>query len=339
MTKRPADELQRSWRALQAVRSAGNPPECDYIVGRGVAGAFAGLSRSGTPALLLPLEGRVPRVVRSAAGCVLRAAERVDFQVDGRRWVEPAAALECAEPDLLETFAVLAADIAVRSVPAPGRRVRWAYLTELVEQWQALLAAPRVLEVEAEIGLWGELWFILAGTDPRLLVDAWLGPEGTPVDFMRYDRAVEVKASRARLSHHVSQAQVQRPVGAVRAYLLSLWVGIDPTLGMTLAAQVAALRRIVLDSAELLRRLLQAGYHPKHEAAYTRRYILLEPARWFDVLAVPCVRQADPGISGLRYVVHLDESRCLAPDGRDRPWQSFDHPPPESDGSAAARPI
>jgi hypothetical protein len=214
---------------------------------------------------------------------------------------------------VLDAFAVLALDVAERS-SSKSRSPEWEDIARLVDEWYALLARRRALSQEDEIGTWGEVWFLSQAPDPDRLASGWLGPEGGVSDFVIGGVCAEIKTSRARLRHFVSQAQVERPMGELKAYLVSLWLGLDPERGITLPTLVDLLLARANEPAATLRRLLQLGYSPGDRHEYQKPFLLLESPRWFPTEDVPCVRQADPGVSHLRYMVMLDENKALASD-------------------------
>lgn len=288
---------------------AGDAPE--YMLGLPIGAGYAGISRAGWAALLVPLPERTSGVARAGGGCVLRPASEVEFSYGGRKWKQPAAILECRDPSVLDAFTVLALDVAGRS-SSESRSPKWEDVARLVDEWYALLARRRELSQEDEIGAWGEVWFLSQASDLDRLASGWLGPEGGVSDFVIGGVCAEIKTSRSRLRHFVSQAQVERPMGDLEAYLVSLWVGLDPERGITLPALVDLLLARTNEPAAILRRLLELGYSPGDRHEYQKPLLLLESPQWFPAGDVPCVRQADPGVSHLRYMVMLDENKALA---------------------------
>jgi len=308
-------------RLLPSLRTGSTP---DYVLGEQLGVGHIGLSKDNIPALLVPLSAPPGGVARSAAGCVLKPEESVAFEVHGQRWTQPAAVLECTDPNLLDTFAVLASDVAWRSA-RPGSVPAWSDVASVVDEWQALLAKSRCLAPEQELGLWGEIRFILDAAEPPRLLRAWTGPDGAPWDFVLGGIAAEVKASRSRLRHLVSQEQVDRPRGDHEAYLVSLWIGEDSALGRNLPNLVDELLERAGDAPWALRRAMEAGYFPSERSAYTRCFLLLERPKWFAACSVPRVRTADPGVSQLRYGIRLDEDSGLQAEEEARLVRHFHH--------------
>jgi Putative PD-(D/E)XK family member, (DUF4420) len=310
---------------LAGSRRAATGDSPDYVLGARIGSSFVGLARNGDPSLVIPL-GYVPTgVTRATGGCLLRPSASVEFEYKGRRWAQPAATLECTIPNLVDAFAVLASDVADR-LTATGDSPEWCVLADIVQEWQSLLASLRGLSPERELGLWGELWFILRSHDPGLLLRAWTGPGGGVADFVNDGMSIEVKTSTTRLSHWISHAQVNRPLGDLPAFILSLWVAGDPTSGKTLATLANDILTRIDDRAEALRRLLMAGYSPADHLQYIRPFVILEEPHWFDVSAVPKVQLADEGVLRLRYLAELDEARALRGPDVERLSSAFAQP-------------
>lgn len=294
----------------------GEPPARDapeYLLGSTLGVGYAGLSRGGLPALLVPLSSAPGGVARTGGGCVLRPANDVAFSFEGRKWNQAAAILECSDPSVLDAFAVLALDVAVRSSPGAGS-LGWDDVAELVDEWYTLFARRRSLSLEDEMGIWGEVWFLSQASNLDRLASGWFGPEGGSSDFVIGAVCVDVKTSRSRLRHFVSQTQVERPMGELKAFLVSLWVGLDPEAGVTLPALIDRVLTRSQDPTPVLKRLLETGYSPVDRHEYQRSFLLLEEPLWFAASHIPRVRLADPGVSHLRYMVMLNSDEALNQD-------------------------
>jgi hypothetical protein len=282
------------------------PADVDYSLLAGANGIYVARAKTGTPALVIQLP-EVPSgaLGRRAGGCELLPYASLQFVSAKRAWTAAAAAFLCTDQDLLDVFVVLAADLERRLGSCPRE---WRSIVSLVEEWQSLMAPRGRTSMEAEVGLWGEIWLLTASAAPDRLLSAWRGPDREPVDFFLDGKAVEVKTSRLRRQHWVSFAQVMNPVGDAEAWLLSLWIGLDPIRGETVPAMATRLLARVGDPAQALRRLAAAGYVAGDRAMYDMRIALLSEPEWYPMGSVPRVRSADPGVSRLRYTVSLDET-------------------------------
>jgi hypothetical protein len=308
--------------ALGAVEPLRARETDDYQIVTSIGGTFLARSRSGAPALLIPLDVAPAAVGRRGGGFSLLPATRVAFNYAGRRWEQPAATLECTEPELVDTFLVLVVDLAQRLASAPGP-LAWLTVLDWVEEWQTLLARRTALTSEQQLGLWGELWVISNAVDPDRIVAGWRGPARESVDFFLDGIALEVKTSRNAHVHHVSQSQLDRPVGMYAAYLLSIWVGVEPVRGVSLKELVERLLVRVSDPPALLKQIALVGYVPPDSDEYGTRFLPLEAPYWFRADDVPRVRGIDPGISQLRYVMRLDTDRSISSEQASALWRHF----------------
>lgn len=288
----------------------------EYRLADRIGIGFVARSTDGDAAFVIPLSAMPrPAVARVSSGCALLPADQVQFEFGGKQWNQPAAILQCTDAAVLEAFTILACDVARRFLNSSA--VRWRDVVAIVDEWQLLLGRRGTLSAEGELGLWGEVWFIVTSAHPDQLVDAWQGPSGGPVDFVFGAIGAEVKTSRVRLVHHVSLPQVGQPLGRYDSYFVSVWVTVDPDRGRTLPALVDALLATVADPSKALQLLLRAGYSPADRDAYQQRVFALEES-WFPAAQVPQVRQVDPGVFDLRYRVQLDEVCGLNEDESNR---------------------
>jgi hypothetical protein len=313
---RPSEVRQ----ALDSIGPPSTDEPADYRIARPLGSAFLARARSGAPTLIVPLDHSTAGVGRRGGGFSLNLASRIAFDHASRRWEQPAATLECTEPRFLDAFVVLVADIATRAASTRGGAA-WSELLEWVEEWQSLLGHRSILSAEQQLGLWGELWVISLAPETDVLIGGWRGPESEAVDFFLDGVGLEVKTSRRRHVHHISRRQAVLPVGAKPSYLLSLWIGIDPVKGVSLASLAASVLAQATDASDVLRRLSRLGYSPLDREQYETRWVLLEPPSFFRIDDVPAVRTVDAGVSELRYVVQLDGDKALSDDATAALWR------------------
>jgi Putative PD-(D/E)XK family member, (DUF4420) len=301
----PSAEISTELRACFDLTQETHPG-IDYVLVREFEGAYAARSRDGLPTLLVPLSSApVGSIGRSTEGLELASHSSTRFHQTGKSWEGPAAALICRNPELLDSFAVLATDVLAKTREAKT----WTSVLSAVEQWLSLLTPKGRPTAEAELGLWGELWFLSRGEGIARLIPAWLGPDGESTDFLFDGIGAEIKASRNRHRHFVSQTQVQAPLGDLPTWLLSIWAkAAAGNGGTTVPSLIDMILQRAPDKGEALRRILRAGYSPADRKAYSSTFVLLEEPAWFSSTNVPRVRSADPGVSRLRYQVELDES-------------------------------
>lgn len=308
--------------AVAAVDAPSSADADDYRIAASVGSAFLARARSGAPTLLIPLATAPATVGRRGGGFSLTPVARIAFAYESRRWEQPAAALECTDSQLVDTFLVLVVDIA-RRLAAATEETTWSTILAWVEEWQVLLGRRSGLTAEQQLGLWGELWLISIAVDPDSIVAAWRGPDREAVDFFFDGVGLELKVSRRAHVHHVSQRQIDMPVGVHDVYLLSVWVGLEPVRGVSLAELVDAVLTRVSDAAAVLKQIALVGYSPLDRDQYSTRFVPLEAPRWFQAADVPRVRAVDPGISEVRYLVTLDIDRSLSGDLAGGLWRHF----------------
>jgi Putative PD-(D/E)XK family member, (DUF4420) len=310
------------------------PAEIKRLFGRrgtGAAGRFdllgelgsvyVACSPDGYPSVVIPLPDRPHggATLRSA-GCEVSSFDELDFSTGDKIWRSPAAALVCLESNLLDAFCVLVVDV-VRRLPDPRT---FAGVLTLIEEWLALLQPRPRLSPEAELGLWGELWFASKARNLDALLAGWRGPEHDNTDFFINGSSVDVKTSRVSGIHHVSHGQLTLP-DQVSAWLLSIWVKPDPAAGTH--ASLAGLADFMIGAAEdqalALRSLALAGYSPADRECYLRRYAVLQEPCWYAVSTVPRVRAFDQGVSNLRYQVNLSDVSPESPTAAEALWRHF----------------
>lgn len=280
------------------------------------------ISREGAPSVVILLCEAPGTIARVSSGVLLRPGHAVTFDLDGRVWTGPAAVLECRSLELMDTFVVLAADLANR-ISTPGSDPTWKDVATIVDEWQRLLSRTGRLAPDAELGLWCELTFIDSSATPDRIAAGWIGPDARHVDFLLDGVGAEVKGSTTRLAHHVSLSQAETPIGDLESFFVSMWVEHDPEGGSSLGELAKSLMNRLRDSSHFLMQLLKAGYAPTDQAAYGTRFRLLETPSWFNATDIPSVHSFDPGISDIRYRVHLDRALSVPTETAERLRQHF----------------
>ena len=295
--------------------STGSPTaRTDYSIvtvrGQAPSGTHFARARGGEPALLIPVQHVGSESTRLTQGLALHAAPALEFARGEDTWRAPGAVIECRDPNLVKTFAAMA--VAILGRIDGDEPPTWEAVAALFSEWEQMLAHRGTLGAEPELGLWGELWCLSRTARLDVLLAAWRGPEAAHVDFLLDGNGFEIKASRRPGVHHVSQAQVDGKYGAVHTTFVSLFVAIDPLRGATLTELVDRLTTVATDICMLEEKLAATGYSHDDADSYVNRYALLEPPLFFSAEAIPRVRQADPGVSDLRYRVEVDRNRSLA---------------------------
>jgi len=295
----------------------------DYRIATEVGRTFLAASRDQAPTLLVPLSEAPAIPGRRGGGFSLKSAERVEFSHSGRRWVQPAATIECTDVAVLDAFLVLVLDIVDRIGPGP-EPVQWRTVLEGVEEWQALFARRVPMTAEQQLGLWGELWFIAQSADADAVVSAWLGPSRAAVDFFSGGVGLEIKTSTRRHIHAVSLSQTSAPAGVHDTYLLSIWAGLDPQGGLSVAELADLIFARAADPSEFLRKLAAVGFVPADRTYYESRWRTLQIPLLVRTDDVPTVRGVDPGVSLVRYTVTLGGEPLVPGAVAASVWRKFD---------------
>jgi hypothetical protein len=283
-----------------------------YRIVEEIEGAYVARSEGGRDSLLIPVTDARPPAERVAGDLLLTFPARVHFDIATGAFVSNAAVIECTSERLVETFRVLATDVA-RALRAKDTKPTPHQVSASLARWEELLRAKRVLSREEEFGLWGELWLILQLSDTSMAVATWRGPDAEWVDFVGGGIGVECKVSRSRLEHFVSQEQVTRPLGDLEVFFLSIWVDLDLVAGMTISDLISQVDGRLDDRREFEEKLLGTGYSRVDASLYKMRLRLLEPPLVFPAAAIPRVQLADPGVSHIRFLAALDERDALRP--------------------------
>lgn len=290
-----------------------------YSLAERVGATYVGRSKSGAPAVVVELAGVAGAASRAAAGFELLAYPALECRFGERVWTTAAAVLECSDGSLADAFSVFAADMIDRI----GDQPTWTLIVEIVEEWLALLRPRPRLTPERELGLWAELWLIHSSDVVDRLLAAWRGPEGDAVDFIVEGHTIEVKASQVELQHHVSLDQVRVASPLRDAWLLSLWVRKGGDGDPSIADLVEQIESTCGDLAATWKRLASAGIARTDASLYTTRYGLRSEPAWFAMADVPRIREADPGISQVRYRVALDPDRRADRATESELWRKF----------------
>ncbi len=278
-----------------------------------VRGSFFGVSPSGHQVMVIPTTAERSPLDRATGSVSISFQEQVHFELRKTRFDAPAAILTCLNDDLAATFRVLAREIAIKA-DARTSRPAARLISRLFGSWEELLRRRRSLSHEEQLGLWGELWLLLQAPNVDRAIASWRGPTGEVIDFVGGAIGVECKTTMRKLEHHFSQDQVERALGDLPIYVLSLWVDRDDVSGRTLNEMIDDTAKVCADPSALERLLLQAGYSREDALLYGHRWRALEAPLWFEQASIPRVRTADPGVSSIRFVVSLDESRALSPE-------------------------
>lgn len=298
------DELISVWNKPRS-----RVAEDAFDIRRKLGGCYVAVSPSDTAAIIVPLpDSGVPRG-RVLGSVRLSFETELGFEVEGLRWTQPAAVIECLEASLMRTFQVVALDVLeqLQDGPITAKQVLLA-----LGRWDELLRRRSKLTETSELGLWGELAAILLAEDRDAMVTAWRGPHGDVVDFYGGGVALECKTSPNRLQHRLSHQQATFEGESVEGYLVSVWACDDPN-GRSLTEIVDELMAGVVDEGALLSKLLEVGYREEHRHEYQRKLHCPATPRFFRLERVPRIHNVDAGITNVRYDVDFSGLPSLGP--------------------------
>lgn len=293
-------------------RGAAQPSE-EHKLTEDVRGSFFGISPSGHQVMVIPTTAERSPLDRATGSVSISFQEQVHFELRKTTFDAPAAILTCLDDDLAATFRVLAREIAIKA-DAKQSRPAARLISRLFGAWEELLRRRRSLSHDEQLGLWGELWFLLKAPNIDRAIASWRGPTGEVIDFVGGGIGVECKTTMRKLEHHFSQNQVERALGDLPIYLLSVWVDRDDVGGRTLNEMIDDVAKVCGDTSALEKLIMQVGYSREDAVLYNHRWRVLEAPLWFDQASIPRVRAADPGVSSIRFEASLDESRALSPE-------------------------
>lgn len=190
----------------------------------------------------------------------------------------------------VELFAAMACDVAGAMDEAAAAGVAEVKLLRVligrVVAWQKFMSrGASSLSPEAELGLAGELAFVIAlldsGVPAEEVLKGWVGPDDAPQDFLLGDGAIEVKATMSSSGFPVKIGSLEQLDDSVASPLFLAAMRFSREEGgPTLPEMVADIERRLdgeLGAAIFLReRLMVSGYYEGHLSHYTRRFELKE---------------------------------------------------------------
>ena len=227
--------------------------------------------------LLLPVpDDNTAAVAFETRGLVATVRQlHLDEGPDGT-WVD----IGCLDGGSADAFAALGRELDEQL--AIRRDDAVTVVSEVLERWRRFwleAASPGMLDAAAEIGLIGELWFLLHWLGTAASVRHWTGPLGDRHDFVTASISVEVKAASIRggemPTHPIAHLdQLADPVNG-SLMLFSLGMARDADGYATLPGLVAEAEELCQDTPHLhawRERIHAAGWRPPHTEMYTRRF-------------------------------------------------------------------
>jgi Putative PD-(D/E)XK family member, (DUF4420) len=201
----------------------------------------------------------------------------------------------CHDPGGYDAFDLVGGEIAERL--ASGSETPAQCVARVLGKWRRFWGQlPReVLSLEAQLGLFAELWFLCLWLIPKVgisaAVDQWRGPFGTRHDFERTGRSVETKATLSTRGavHRINGLDQLAPPENGELLFFSLRARDEAGAANSLADLVIQCRDAIRADANALTRfestLLRAGYSPVYEEEYRKRRLRVVGEELFKVEA------------------------------------------------------
>jgi hypothetical protein len=251
------------------------------------------------------------------------AVQTVEMNIDGASSGKVFVEVACLEPAGYAALDIVTKEL-VDALVAGASIGRIRLVQSVLAKWRRFWSgvAQNLLSKEAQLGLFGELWFLSCWLIPSVGVERaipmWRGPAGARNDFEAQGLGIEVKTSgRVDGSHQVNGLeQLLEPAGGV-LLLFSLLVREEASAVDSLPRLVADLRaRLASDQSQLVQfesTLLAAGYEDAHAPEYEKAKLRIRGQGLYRV--VPGFPRLVPasiagglpaGISSVSYELRLE---------------------------------
>lgn len=255
-----------TWHSFHEGFLSVGAPAIHPVLGKPAVELFtdAGAKRIG---LRTPLDGPIALPEMDLASIQIS-----QVSIGGQRYLQ----VETGEPSLHQSFFYLLLEIA--DAIQLERLEPGVAVLRAIAAWKDLLRTGGRLSLEAQLGLFGEL-FVLARLARHLgpdAIDAWTGPWRQPHDFRIRSADIEVKATSGQRRRHTIHGLLQLEPSAERAlFIISMSVERGGLVGQTLAEAVAGISTLLREDARALQRfhasLLRCGYFADQAAGYPAR--------------------------------------------------------------------
>jgi len=317
--------FEQIWADLE--REAVSSPEQGVlrrrILPNAPRGAFLGIEKPSSHRLMLLSISSVDVV----GGRGLPTGKRLTTSLQsypGLPGSDTALALTCVDPAYQDMFSLVADDVAQHCANVPDEAESVERFIRRVRRWQLFLEKflPTGLSLEAQRGLFGELWFlwkhVLFEHEPDGAVGTWTGPERDRHDFQFPACSVEVKTTASKQHqrlHIASERQLDdKNVGTL--FLVNLSVDPQRHTGLTLPEIVACIDEALADhigaAEQFEAKLFASGYLRQQSGLYDSTRYAARKMEAFEVReGFPRLTESDipNGVGDVRYTVVVAECR------------------------------
>jgi hypothetical protein len=198
----------------------------------------------------------------------------------------------CRDPNSHGIFDIIGGELAdgLTAQASPVSLVKGT-LTKWRRFWSQI--PLRILSIEEQIGLFGELWFLKHWIFPRVGVaegvERWRGPFGARHDFEWMGTSIEVKATQSTVGpiHWINGLDQLAPPETGRLFLYSVRVreegGADNSLNQLIKALEEELSEHDQAWTKFESALVQRGYVAAYEDEYAKLKLRIADEGLFDV--------------------------------------------------------
>ncbi|MBE0610060.1 MAG: PD-(D/E)XK motif protein [Dehalococcoidia bacterium] len=231
--------------------------------------------------------------------------------------------MHLGSPDYADVFDSFIRDVLDHVANTVSEPEAVAVLFERLRRWQQfmMLVPATGLSSEAQLGLYGELWFLRRELIPtvgaRLGIVAWTGPSRTSQDFQFRGLAAEVKTTTAKQPQSLRIASERQLDSTGIEALVLVHLSLDARMGSgeSLPDAVADARKLAESEHEvatLNETLFAAGYLNEHSHRYEATGYAVREVGYYEVAeGFPRIVEADlrPGVGDVHYAVSVGQ--CL----------------------------
>ena len=279
---------------------------------------FAGVDSNDQRHLLIELEESDSDLTdRSSRGLDVTTRDLIVADAEPSRYID----VTCHETLGHPALNMIAGELAEQLMA--NAREPAEIMKRLMAKWRRFWGRQHqnILSHEEQIGLFGELWFLLKWVIPSIGstgVEHWRGPWKEPHDFVFRDRSVEVKGSlrSGSTTIRISSLEQLQSISPVPLFLMSLLFRESDSSDLTLPSIVEKCYSVFEDDIEMLgifeSGLLEVGYSPLHEGEYANRHIsviaefLYSVENDFPRLTSSILGLSIPsGVDNVRYTIDL----------------------------------
>jgi hypothetical protein len=161
-------------------------------------------------------------------------------------------------------------------------------------KWQSFFQNfPEGLSIEAQKGLYGELWFLRNVLIPKLgeynSIFSWTGPSGTNQDFQIPNYAIEIKTTSGMKNEvHISNKRQLDNIGLRKLYLGHL--SVEARLGGTQSLNdlIDDIKKLLHENCETCtsmfeENLMESGFLDVHRSRYGDMKYTIRETNYYDV--------------------------------------------------------